>query len=447
MIHFVGVGGSGMSALAQMRALEGSQVTGSDRLADRDGLGETRGRLEAAGIKLFAQDGSGVSERTDRVVVSTAIEEDNPDIKRARELNVPIVHRADELAAIAGSRRTIAVGGTSGKSTVTAMVFHILLRTGREPSLVTGANVPAVRRKGLLGNAWLGKSEWLVIEADESDGTLTRYRPAIGVLLNVTKDHKELHELMELFRTFRARSERFLVNADQRELEEFAAGAALTYGFEHGELRGTQLELHAHGSRFRAGGARFSIPVPGRYNAENALAAAAACSLLGVPLDGAAAALESYETVGRRFEHVGLARGVEVIDDFAHNPEKVKAAILTARLRAKRVLAVFQLHGFAPARFMRAEFIDAFAEALRPEDALWLPEVYYVGGTAAKDISARHYAEDLTRRGRRAFFAPDRAAIPAAVAAEAREGDLVLVMGARDPSLTDLAKQILAALA
>lgn len=445
-VHFVGVGGAGMSALAQLRAMEGSVVTGSDRLADRDGLGENRLRLETAGVRFFPQDGSGVTADTARVVVSTAIEEDNLDIRRARELGVPIVHRADELAAVAGSRRTVAVGGTSGKSTVTAMVFHVLETLGRSPSLVTGANIPALRRKGLVGNAWLGTSDLLVIEADESDGTLTRYRPALGLLLNVTKDHKELHELMELFRVFRDRSEKFVVNADPLELDEFCAKAVLTYGFTRGDLRATDLSLQPHGSRFRAGGARFSIPQPGKHNAQNALAAAAACSALGVELAAAAAALESFEGVGRRFEQIGVKRGVEVVDDFAHNPEKVKAAIEAARLRAKRVLAIFQLHGFAPARFMRKEFADAFAEALGPDDTLWLPEIYYVGGTAAKDISAKDYAADLTARGRRAFYEPDRAELVKRIAAEAREGDLVLVMGARDPTLTDLAKKIFSAL-
>lgn len=444
-VHFTAVAGSGMSALAQIRALAGDRVTGSDRLNDRGQLGEMKRRLEAAGIGFFPQDGGGIDKDTARVVASTAVEDDNADLAKARALGVKIVHRADELASLAQSHRTVAVAGTSGKSTVTAMIFHILEAAGKEPSLANGATVPALKRRGLVGNAWGGKSDLLVMEADESDGTLVRYSPALGVLLNVSKDHKEVAELLGLFRTFKKQSEAFVVSADAPGLEEFHPGA-LTYGFHAGELRGSEPVVDAESSRFTASGVDFRVPVPGRYNADNALAAAAAAQALGVDLRASAAALASYETVGRRFESLGSARGVEVIDDFAHNPDKVKAAIAAARLRAKRVLAVFQLHGFAPARFMKSEFIAAFTEALRPEDALWLPDVYYVGGTAAKDISSRDYAEALTKAGRRAFHAPERARLPEVIAAEARERDLVLVMGARDPSLSDLAAAILARL-
>ena len=197
-IHFTGVCGTGMSALAQFDALQGLRVSGSDRSADRDEAADVVGRLRQAGIALLPQDGGGVTPDA-LVVVSTAIEKDNVDVLRAQTLGAEIVHRADHLAALAARRRTLAVAGTSGKSTVTAMIFEILLAAGQEPSLIAGANLPSLRAKGLVGNAWLGKSDLLVIEADESDGTLTRYAPALGLLLNISRDHKELGELEELF--------------------------------------------------------------------------------------------------------------------------------------------------------------------------------------------------------------------------------------------------------
>jgi len=445
-VHFVGVAGTGMSALAQLRAFGGDAVTGSDRLADRDGLGAERARLEAAGISIFPQDGSGLTNGTARVVISTAIEKDNRDLARAAELKTPVVHRADELAELASRHRTVAIAGTSGKSTVTGMAFHILQTAGRSPSLASGANLLSLRRRGLVGNAWKGESDLLVMEADESDGTLTRYAAAVGVLLNISKDHKELDELEGLFRRFQERSQRFVACADAPALAGFLKGAR-TYGFTAGDVRGSGLELSPDGSTFGVGGAAVRVPAPGRHNAENALAAIAACAELGVSIPEAAAAVATYEGVGRRFEIVGAARGVEVVDDFAHNPEKVRAVLAAAHLRAKRVLAVFQLHGFAPARFLKDEFIAAFAESLGPDDRLWLPDIYYVGGTAAKDVSAADYAAALAARGVRAAHAPDRAAIPARVAAEARAGDLVLVMGARDPGLSGLAADILVRLA
>lgn len=441
-IHFVGVAGTGMSALAQIHALSGAVVTGSDRAADRGILGDTRARLEAAGIKFFPQDGSALCAQTNRVVVSTAIEPDNADLKRARQLDLRVVHRADELAALCENRRTIAVAGTSGKSTVTAMIFHILETAGRAPGLAAGANVPALRRKGLVGNAWRGESRLLVMEADESDGTLTRYKPELGLLLNVSKDHKDTGELLELFRRFRAQCGSFAVNADAPGLSAYYTGS-LTFGFSTGDLRGRDLRLSAEDCRFRVADADFLVPAPGRHNAENALAAAAACKIIGVDLALSAAALRAYEGVGRRFELVGSAGGVEVIDDFAHNPEKVRAVLGAARLRAKRLLVVFQLHGFAPARFLKDELIKAFAETLRPEDVLWLPDIYYVGGTAAKDISAEDYARPLKALGFQARHAPRREAIGDEIAQTARSGDIVLVLGARDATLSEFAAGIL----
>jgi UDP-N-acetylmuramate--alanine ligase len=282
----------------------------------------------------------------------------------------------------------------------------------------------------------------LVIEADESDGSLTRYEPAIGLLLNISKDHKEVAELEALFREFRKRSRQFVVSADAPGLAEFRTDAK-TYGFSAGDLRGRDLIVDGRASHFTADGVPFEVPLPGRYNAENALAAAAVCLALEVPLAVSARALKNFSGVGRRFQVVGSARGVEVVDDFAHNPEKVRAVIGAAQLRGQRVLAVFQLHGFAPARFMKNEFIEAFAESLRPHDALWLPEIYYVGGTAAKDVSAKDYADALSARSIRAFFRPDKLRLAAELAAEAKSGDVVLVLGARDPSLSDLAADIL----
>lgn len=440
-LHFTGVCGTGMSALAQFEALRGRTVTGSDRSADRGESADAVARLASVGVRLTPQDGSGVTADS-LVVVSTAIEDDNKDIARAKALGAKIVHRADFLAGLAAERRTVAVAGTSGKSTVTGMLFEILEAAGLSPSLISGANLPALRAKGLVGNAWVGKSDLLVIEADESDGTLTRYSPELGLLLNVSKDHKELSELLELFRTFRGRCKRFVVNADAHGLDEFLPGSA-TFGFRSGDLRGADLHVHPHGSRFTAGGAAFELSIPGAYNAENALAAAAAAQALGAPLTAAAKALKDFRGVGRRFSIVGTARGVEVVDDFAHNPEKVRAVLGAAHLRSQRVHAVFQLHGFAPARFMKAEFLDAFAECLRPGDVLWLPDIYYVGGTAAKDVSSKDYADALTARGTLAFAEPDRAKIADGIAKTAREGDLVLVMGARDPSLSDFAARIL----
>lgn len=443
-IHFSGVGGFGMSALAQIHAMDGQSATGSDRLFDQGGNLALKERLLALGVRLFPQDGSAVTGETELVVLSTAIEDDNPEVAAARRLGVPLKHRSEFLAEYVSRMRTVAVTGTSGKSTVTAMVFEILEAAGRSPSVITGGNLLSLQKKGLHGNAFRGKSDLLVIEADESDGSLLNYKPAVGVFLNLTKDHKEIPVLKDFLRKFRANVRTALACADDPNLAELKADR--TFGLAGGDVRAEVLSLGAEESRFRIGGEEFVLPMPGRYNVENAVAAVAAALGEGASLSDCRRALGSYMGVARRFQSLGRARGVEVVDDFAHNPAKLAAAIAAAHLRAKRVLAVYQPHGFAPTRLLKNELIEAFASALGPEDRLWLPDIYYAGGTTAKDISSRDVVEPVRARGRQAFHVPRRADITAQVAAEARAGDLVLVMGARDPSLTDFARGILKAL-
>ncbi len=444
LIHFVGIGGAGMSALAQIHALDGGPATGSDRDFDRGRSAPLRAKLEALGVRLFAQDGSALTRATDLVVLSTAIEDANPEIAAAKALGVPLMHRSEFLARHVSRLRTVAVTGTSGKSTVVAMIFEILEAAGRGPSVITGGSLLALERRGLNGNAWRGKSELLVIEADESDGSLVNYKPAVGVFLNLTKDHLEVAALRDIFLKFRANVATALINSDDPELAALRADG--TFGLESGSVRGEGLELGPNGSQFRVRDTPFHLPLPGRHNAANAVAAVAACLNEGVSLADCSRALASFQGVARRFQSLGTARGVEVVDDFAHNPAKIAATLTAARLRARRILAVYQPHGFAPTRHLKNELIEAFAQGLRPDDRLWLPDIYYVGGTASKDISSSDVVEPLRAQHLNAFHVADRSEIIGLIAAEARAGDLVLVMGARDPSLADFARAVLAAL-
>ena len=189
-IHFTGIFGTGMSALAQYLRFQGITVSGSDRLLGSEDTASIRQSLEGLGCTIVRQDGSGICADTDVICVSTAIEESNPDIAAARTRGLPIIHRSDLLAAIIASERTIAVAGTSGKSTVTAMIFEFLTACGKSPSLISGAPLLRLERQGLIGNAYSGGSDLLVVEADESDGTLVKYSPEIAVILNISKDHK-----------------------------------------------------------------------------------------------------------------------------------------------------------------------------------------------------------------------------------------------------------------
>jgi UDP-N-acetylmuramate--alanine ligase len=442
-LHFAGVGGSGMSALAQFAAMLGAPVSGSDRSFDRGQNPAARERLEKLGIRIFPQDGSAVSGDCSAVVYSTAVEEQVPDFAEARRLDIPLLHRSELLAHFVASRRTIAVTGTSGKSTTVAMVFEILRGAGRDPSVITGGELRTLQRDGLWGNAWAGASDLLVIEADESDGSLVRYHPAVGVVLNLQRDHKEMDVVAGMFRTFRDQIRETLVVGEAPNLGEFHAGGTV-YGLGSGAgVRAEELEERPEGCTFRIDGTRFRLSVPGRHNAENALAAIAACRAVGVPLEDMVAPLADFQGVARRFQVLGVRRGVEVVDDFGHNPAKVTASLRTAHGRARRVLAVFQPHGFAPTRFNRNEFVEAFSTELRSQDRLWMLDIYYAGGTAAKDICSADLVAEIAANGAQAELAPSREWLVERIAGEAREGDTVLVMGARDPSLTELARAIL----
>jgi UDP-N-acetylmuramate--alanine ligase len=445
-LHFAGVAGSGMSALAQFVAMKGGAASGSDRAFDRGQQPEARAKLEALGIRIHPQDGSGLEGDAAALVVSTAVEDSVPDVAAARRLGVPILHRSELLAHLVAAHRTIAITGTSGKSTTTAMVFELLRGAGLDPSVITGGDLLALQAEGLWGNARAGASDLLVVEADESDGSVVRYHPAVGVVLNLQKDHKEEDVVAGMFSAFKANVRETLVLGEAPNLADLREGARV-FGFgPEADVRGEAVSLGADSSRFTVDGQAFALNVPGLHNVENALAALAVGGALGLEPGTLAGPLNRFQGVGRRFQVLGTRHGVTVVDDFGHNPAKIAASLSTARLRAGRILAVFQPHGFGPLRFLRDELAAMFAAELRPLDRLWLLEAHYAGGTAVRDVSSADLADDVERLGHAAAFASSRDLLVPALAAAARPGDLVLVMGARDPSLTDLARAILEAI-
>lgn len=440
-----------MSALAQYHVLTGGRATGSDRAFDQGGRQRSRDLLARMGVEIVPQDGSCLASGCDGVVVSTAVENQVPDVQTAHRLGVPILHRSELLARHVAGHRTIAVTGTSGKSTVTALVFTILRGAGRDPSLLTGGNLVDLIAAGHPGNAWVGGSDLLVIEADESDGSLVHYEPWAGVLLNLRLDHKELTELSRLFATFHQRTRGPFIVGEDENLAPFAEDAAVFGLGPDCAVRGEHLTLAKDESFFTVAGVGFELPLPGPHNVINALAAIAACQALGVSLEAMKVPLSTFGGVSRRFQSIGEAGGVEIIDDFAHNPDKIGAALDTARSRldpgrSGRILAIFQPHGFGPTRFLRDALIEAFATHLDRRDQLWLPEIYYAGGTVTRNVSSRDIVAAVVERGIPAHFHDRREEIVPAVTATARPGDVILVMGARDPSLTDFCHDILAAL-
>ncbi|OGS08577.1 MAG: hypothetical protein A2270_01930 [Elusimicrobia bacterium RIFOXYA12_FULL_51_18] len=449
-IHFIGIGGSGMSALSQIAAMEGRAVTGSDRDFDNGRNTAFKTALERLGIKIFPQDGSGIERDTAEVAVSTAIEDSNPEISKARSVSARIIHRSELLSSYVDSFKTIAVGGTSGKSTVVGMIFTILEEAGFGPGVITGGPLVTLKERGFMGNAWLGKGpseargqgHIMVIEADESDGTIVKYRPAIGLILNISKDHKDVSEIKNIFKQFAGNVKKLYVNADDPELADFGRGAEL-FGRAGFGFRLEDLKMAMFSSSFRLNGVDFELPAPGSYNIENALAAVRVALDLGVKLELCAEGLKKFRGIQRRFELIGEAGGITVLDDYAHNPAKISAVLGALRRSSdRRLIVVYQPHGYSPTRHLRRELVESFTGGLASEDILIMPEIYYAGGTVAKDISSEDLVKEIAARGRKAFYFKQRVDIIPMALELAAPGDIFIVMGARDWTLSDFAREL-----
>jgi len=439
---FIGIAGTGMSALAQYLKGIGKSVSGSDRFFKEGEYNEIREKLEALGIRCFAQNGEGIGRDIQCVVVSTAIEETVPEVLKTRQLKIPILKRSELLAEIASTKKTIAIGGTSGKSTTSAMLYDILKHAGMEPSIISGAGLVSIIKEGKIGNAAVGNGEWLVIEADESDGSIVQYQASIGVLLNVDKDHKEIEVLMEVFSTFRQNSDHFIVNRSHHLAASLSTDIKNDFSVEIIPGIGytaTHFEQEGLNIRFMINGIPFSMHTVGRHNMENALAAVATAHQVGVPLEKAAVALENYEGIYRRHQVLGQKNGVWLIDDFAHNPVKCARSIEACQPLADKVIAWLQPHGYAPTKFLRSDFVAEIAAVLRPQDEIWMSEIFYAGGTAIKDISAADLVFDLQKLGINAFFVENRDELIDNLRPHFTKNCVLLLMGARDPSLEEFA--------
>ena len=445
-VFFIGVAGTGMSAIAQYLAGTGKTVSGSDRYFQPGEQNETKDKLENGGIRCFLQNGEGISDQTDLVVVSAAIEDTVAEVQKARGLSIPIIKRSELLAIISKSKKTIAVGGTSGKSTTSAMLFDILEFAGLDPSIISGAGLVSIIKEGKIGNAKVGKGAWLVIEADESDGSIVQYNPEVGLLLNIDKDHQEIGELMNIFEIFKNNTrELFVVNLSNTLAMQLSENIKHDFSLEEGSGAGyiaNNFIQKGLNIQFSVRNVQFSVDTVGKHNMENALAAVAVANQLGVNLSTCAAALKNYEGIYRRHQLLGKKKGVYVIDDYAHNPVKCAASIAACQHIAPKVIAWFQPHGYGPTRFLKNDFIHEIAAVLRPEDEIWMSEIFYAGGTAVKDISANDLIIEIKAAGKNAFFIEDRQDLLEVVRPHLTDNCVLLLMGARDPGLEEFGKSV-----
>ena len=425
-VHLVGVAGVGMNPLAQALLAAGWDVSGSDRYLDTGQELAVLPKLRGAGVRLVPQDGSGIGDHTEAVVVSSAIEPDNPDQAAAERHGVPVVHRATMLARLAEGKECIAVTGTCGKTTVTGMVGFLLEQLGDDPTVVNGGVVVNWQTGERVGNVRVGRSRRWVVEADESDRSLLRFHPDWAIITNVSADHFALDETQRLFEAFAGQVRRGIVGP--------WGGGEPWEGFE--------AALSSRGSRFVYGGQEFCLPLLGRHNAENALQAVMLCERLGHPLDRVAAALSQFRGIRRRLDAAGVAGGVTVVDDYAHNPAKIRAAWQAVAPHYTRVLAAWRPHGFAPLAKMHDEIRDLFCEMARSCERVCVLPVYYAGGTVTATISSQTLVEDAEAAGASIDFVEDYDELVSRMAGWAEPGDVVLLMGARDPELPTVARRI-----
>ena len=441
-VHFVGIGGIGMSAIAEIMLRIGYAVQGSDAKASAN-----TERLEKLGAKVFIGHAAEHIEGASALVYTSAVKAENPELTAARDKRIPLVRRAEMLAELMRLQYSVAVGGTHGKTTTTSMVAAILDAAGFDPTVVNGGIINAYG-----ANAKVGEGDWIVVEADESDGTFLRLRPTVAVVTNIDPEHLDHYE------TFEAVKAAFLdfvesipfygfaaVCIDDPDVQELAAQVEnrrlITYGTNpQAEVRAMNIGFGAEGSTFDVlinapGGATtvlgdLTLPMAGEHNVRNALAALAVGRELGAPEKAIRKGLAGFGGVRRRFSFTGESRGIRVVDDYGHHPVEITAVLKAARGVSKgRVIAVVQPHRYSRLRDLFQDFCRAFNDA----DVVIVADVYPAGEAPIEGASRDALVEGLRRHGHRRVLALGSPAdLPSMVAQEAAAGDLVVCLGAGD---------------
>ncbi|MHB1843912.1 MAG: UDP-N-acetylmuramate--L-alanine ligase [Deltaproteobacteria bacterium] len=448
-IHFVGIGGIGMSGIAEVLLNLGYQVSGSDLRGS-----ELTERLAAMGGRIAIGPHREENARgADVLVISSAVRRDNPEVRAARAAGVPVIPRAEMLAELMRLKSGIAVAGSHGKTTTTSMVSHVLAAAGLDPTSVVGG-----RMVNLGSNAKLGRSEWMVVEADESDGSFLRLSPTIAIVTNVDPEHLdhygELAKLRAAFVEFVNRVPFYglaVLCLDHPTVQGFLPEVEkrhVTYGqAPQADYRALGIELNGFRSTFEAHRraeslGRFELAMVGAHNVQNALAVLAVADELAIPRETVREALAAFRGVDRRFTVRGEAKGITVVDDYGHHPAEIRATLAGARAAfGRRLLVAFQPHRYSRTR----DLLDDFSTAFNDADSLVCLEVYAAGEESLPGVSGLALAESVRIHGHRdVAFAADRAAATRELLARARPGDIVLTLGAGD--VTKLGPELLAAL-
>ena len=439
-IFFSGIGGSGVSAIACFMADRGYIVTGSDRSFEANPKHPLYQILKSDGITIAPQDGKGIDSSFDFVVFSTAVEHDRPEFIKAKTLGLPMKTRPEYLAELTSEFKTIAVSGTSGKSTTAGMLAFLMQRLGMKPNFIGGGRVKQFKTDKHPGNSLAGDSDILIIEACESDGTIIKYKPEHLILLNLHLDHNPLNVTADMFKTIINNTKEIVViNADDQRFKNITTKKTVTFSIDSlSKYRATDISYKPFSTDFSLNNLRFTLSLPGKYNLYNALPCIAMLSEMGIPVKDIANTIHEFQGIERRFDiHLNNGKYL-VIDDYAHNPHKISSLMKTMKNIKKGICYVFQPHGFGPTRLMKKEYIEAFSENLDDYDHLILLPIFYAGGTSTKDISSQDIADGIKANGKSVEVIEERETILKML----HRWDTYVVFGARDETLSDFARAI-----
>jgi len=449
-VCFCGISGNGMSPLAQILSLKGYDVYGSDRSFDAGRDDKNRQALLDMGIKLVPQDGSGITKDMETVYISAALDENNPDIKTALSLNIPIKKRSDLLCETFEQYPLgIAIGGTSGKTTTTAMVGYILDMLGKKPCLINGGMLRNYEKLKGLPNFIFNQDKICVIEADESDGSICKYHPNIALINNISHDHTSMENLIKYFTTFAGNTKDVLVVNYDCPLTMNLTHTTKTITFS---TLSNKADFYAQNIKCLPGGVQydfrdktFKLNLFGAFNVANALAAIAVCAQAGVDPFEAAKTLEGFIGVKRRLEIVGKTKNnITLIDDFAHNPSKIASALAALKEYPNRIMVMYQSHSPFSAKNTGGEIAEEAAKTLRKDDIFLMPEVYMLDKSVDKDITANNIICAIKAHGHEnAFFLDTQANVYDFILKNAKPDDHIVIMGARDNSLPDFSRRLL----
>lgn len=448
-IAFIAASGNGISPLEQIMIKKGFTVYGSDISFDEGRDKNRKEALQKVGLNIIPQDGSGISPDIQTLYISSIINEANPDVVAAHKYGIPIKKRSDLLAEIfAQYKKGIAVGGTAGKTTTTAMIGYMLDTLGLRPCMVNGGMLCNFEGcEGLPNYIYNENTDYCVIEADESDGSIQKYRPYIGIINNISRDHTTIEKLIEYFSNFANHiSHALIINKDCPLGSQIKSSSAKVVTFStkdpSADIYATNIKAVKDGVEYELEGRKFKLNLIGTFNVANALSAIAACVMSGIDKFEAAKALEGFKGVKVRLEKIGTTQNdITIYNDFAHNPRKLEASISALKEHPGRVIAMYQPHTPFSVTNNRAEISKVFADTLGTDDILIMQEIYEL--TPSDDISSNDVIEDVKKLGHKnAVFFKTREPLREFILNHAQKGDKIVIMGAHDNSLADFSREL-----